>query len=209
MQFTKADLPDDITTCEQLAAWVLSILGTNLLKRKYKQVQNSNLRRVLELSPFVSDEGTARLGFEGAIPLDSDWMGKSRPLYLQVLEFSTDPIPAAFLTSGDGSTDDGGTGDGGTGDGGTGDNGDPTLQTVLVDALPWTVNNFDSPGEYIITYVLTGSEPSNYGLNNIVMRDKLKAALIAEYGGDVEYLDYSNELNSEGQYVRAYWFAIL
>ncbi len=98
MQLDKTLIPDEIATVEQLAGWALSILGRTCVQKRYQEVENGAMERVVTVSPFTSGEDDFRLGFRGGLPLDPAYLSdKNKPLYMHIKSVLDANIPASFL----------------------------------------------------------------------------------------------------------------
>jgi hypothetical protein len=98
MQLDKTLIPNEIVTVEQIAAWALSILGRTSIAKRYQEVENGPMERVVTVSPFTSGEDDFRLGFRGGLPLEAAYLSdKTKPLYMHVTEIVDANIPASFL----------------------------------------------------------------------------------------------------------------
>lgn len=90
------DLPTNLQTVEQVAAWALSVLYALHKSDVYPELDNSPLTPIITGQKGMAADETERVIYRISLPLAADYETSSNPLWEDVQAYSSAVVPARF-----------------------------------------------------------------------------------------------------------------
>lgn len=99
--FTKAQIPDEITTLEQLGAWCALALQYNYSAIQVREAENTLPEITAQALPILLPDGSQRLVTRVSVPLSKNYTSDtSKKFWEHVQEIGTVELPTLFRKAG-------------------------------------------------------------------------------------------------------------